>query len=201
MSEDRFNLRDVIRSIIASNSKIWPIDEVVIEVVDTLDGDDLREALRQALPCLVREILAEHRPQGRIGLPTHNVTGRREVRPPAAHHPVGRSRSITGSSRGSFDNVTSTTPMNGSRKGNEIRDAWQRVLDARYAVAGGDHKRLGDCTYNDLFFMANQLDVQSADLQSRARGFRELAMLINDYDVSTLRELPAEVLMNTLGGK
>jgi len=192
MSDIDFNLRDVIRSIIATNSKVWPIDEVVVEVVDIIDGDDLREALRQALPCLIREILAEHRPQGRIGLPARNVTGRHEIRQPAARH-----RDYLESPF----NRPPATQTNGSRKGSEIRNAWQRVLDAPYAVAGGDHKRLGDCTYEDLYWMAGQLDIQSSDLQSRARGFRELAMLINDHDVTTIRELPAEVLMNALGGK
>lgn len=87
-----------------------------------------------------------------------------------------------------------------SRKGSEIRDGWQKHLEAEYPVPSG-YKKFGDCTYEDLYFLAAERDKQAENLKQHGRYFRGLAGLLVDHDVKTLRELPVEVQMQAVGSR
>lgn len=80
-----------------------------------------------------------------------------------------------------------------------IRDGWQRKLRARYHVGEGAYEFLGECTAENLIFIATDLDEQAARKQARARGFRRLAEALETNGVERVKDLPAELLMNSLG--
>jgi hypothetical protein len=66
-------------------------------------------------------------------------------------------------------------------------------------VGGSEWKFLGECTYEDLQFIAGRLDRQAEMHRSKAAGMRSLAAAMTEHDVATVRDLPAELLMNSLG--
>jgi hypothetical protein len=78
------------------------------------------------------------------------------------------------------------------------RDWWQRRLDEDYEGADG-RKLLRDFTYDDLQHLADMLDRQAREKMARARGFRSLQMALTQHGVETVGDLPAEVLMPSLG--
>lgn len=80
-----------------------------------------------------------------------------------------------------------------------IRDGWQRKLRARYHVGEGAYEFLGECTAENLIFIASDLDEQAARKQTRARGFRRLAEALGEHGADRVKDLPAELLMNSLG--
>lgn len=177
-SATEIQVRGVIREV-SVDMDINDPAAIIEAVVDRIPPHLLREALRQALPPLIRDVLTEHRPRGPLARPLPSRSG------------GGAQRRLVGGGAPS-------PHLSGSRKGSEIRDAWQKVLEAPYSTASG-HKRLGDCGYDDLQYMAKQLDVLAERNARRARGFREMAALLTDHSAPTVRNLPAEVLVQALG--
>ena len=93
----------------------------------------------------------------------------------------------------------STAPgLPGSWKVTAIRDHWQRRLTEIYATEEGN-KRLGDFTYADLQHQSEICSRQAKQKLGKAKGWRNLADLMQSEGVETVRELPAEMLMKTLG--
>lgn len=93
----------------------------------------------------------------------------------------------------------STVPgLPGSWKVQGIREGWQRRKEEIYATAEG-HKRLGDFTYADLLYQSGICSRQAKQKLSKAKGWRDLADLMEAEGVATVRDLPAEMLMTTLG--
>lgn len=98
-----------------------------------------------------------------------------------------------------FRGVTSPVSSTRSAKVAGIRDGWQKKLRARYHIGDGAYEFLGDCTAENLIFIATDLDEQAARKQARARGFRRLAEALDEHGAERVRDLPAELLMNSLG--
>jgi len=80
-----------------------------------------------------------------------------------------------------------------------IRNNWQARKEEIYATAH-ENKRLGDFTYEDLIFQSDLNQGQAKKKLAKAKGWRALADLMRAEGVQTVRELPAEMLMTTLGG-
>ena len=85
-----------------------------------------------------------------------------------------------------------------SWKVTSIRNNWQARKEEIYATAH-ENKRLGDFTYEDLIFQSNLNQGQAKKKLAKAKGWRNLADLMRAEGVETVRELPAEMLMTTLG--
>jgi hypothetical protein len=189
-----FNLRAIIREAMGTAPYANP-GQIAAVVSKRIPKDKVQEALDQSLRFFVRQVMSEERPHGPISGPSRVGAGS----PGSA---VGATQPSGGTETSAADPKPngSQSKFTGSRKGSEIRDAWQAVLESKYSTGDG-WKSLGDCTYDDLQGMASFLDKQADQKQARARGWRELAALMTDYDVQILRDLPAEVLMKTLGGK
>ncbi len=166
---DEFSMRQMIHEVITELDTI-NVEKIIEETLTRVPNELLLQALGQVLHYAVRDVLTQYRPRGAVAVP-QQLSGRFKVQ-----HPQ----------------LTST------RKGDEIRNAWQRTLDAPYA-AEHETKRLGDCDYEDLYFIAYKLDKLAEDNQRRARGFREIAHLLTEHNAETVRKLPATVLMNALG--
>jgi hypothetical protein len=214
MSGDEFNVRDLIREVAAD---VDGFDASVIagKVAPLVPESVLREVLALALRPLVREVLQENRPRGQIGqvgsrpvpvpvLQARPVTAAQLVQPAPSPSPAVFSR-VPGPVPALPAALPAPTPVHrvqtvGGRKGSEIRDAWQRVLEAPYATEHG-RKKLGDFTYEDCLFQSNLLAKQLDDLGERRRGWNGLGALLLDHDARTIRDLPAEVKMQALGAK
>ena len=164
-----FNLRALVRDV-ARHSTIRNPDDLAEEVARRIPAEFWPDALKMALKPLVREVISEARPHGTFK---------------------------TGYARPS-QSAAITTPSRGSVKVAAIRDGWQESLRARYATADG-HKFLGECTYDDLMYIAGELDRQAEARASKARGLRSLAYALTEHDAATVRDLPAETLMVALG--
>lgn len=86
-----------------------------------------------------------------------------------------------------------------SAKVTAIRDHWQRALRDRLNVGEGSWKFLGDCTADDLLFAAEQRREHAARNRRRAAQLDALRQQLDDHDVATVGDLPAEVLLVSLG--
>lgn len=210
-----FNIRDLIRDVARANDTT-DAATIAEKVAPLVPESALRDVLAQALRGFVRDVLHENRPRGEIGRAgTRPTPQARPVpfvqfaqpvpspAPAALSHvpsPASTPRRLAPDSQSPAAQPVHRLQTVGGRKGSEIREAWQRVLEAPYATEHG-HKKLGDFTYEDCQFVASQLDKQAGQLASRARGIRSLGGLLMDHDASTIRDLPAEVKMQALGAK
>jgi hypothetical protein len=88
--------------------------------------------------------------------------------------------------------------MPGSWKVQAIREGWQRRLSEIYSTESGN-KRLGDFTRDDLLHQSAICEQQAKQKHSKAKGWRNLADLMDAERVEVVRDLPAEILMTTLG--
>jgi hypothetical protein len=165
-----FSLRAVIRQV-ATRSTIRDPDALADEIMRQIPSEHFLDALRAAIKPMVREVISEERPHGTF---TRGV-GRASTQPAIS------------------------TPTRGSMKVTAIRDGWQDHLRARYSVERGEWKFLGECTYEDLQFIAARLDRQAEMHASKARGMRSLAAALTDHDAETVRDLPPAFLMTALG--
>jgi hypothetical protein len=80
-----------------------------------------------------------------------------------------------------------------------IRAAYRRLLEAPYDTATGQ-KYLGDCTAEDLIFIADGLEEQARQNMAKASGFRGLSVVLGERGVARLRDLPDDVLVQHLNG-
>lgn len=76
-----------------------------------------------------------------------------------------------------------------------------RALRDRVSVGSdpSDWKFLGDCTAEDLAYAAGLREEHARRVMARADQYRRLAELLAEHDATTVHELPAEVLGDTLG--
>lgn len=79
-----------------------------------------------------------------------------------------------------------------------IREGWQKRLLEVYATAEGN-KRLRDMTHDDLVYMAEELRRQAAQKHAKASGWQLLADSVEANGVERVGDLPAEILMQSLG--
>lgn len=79
-----------------------------------------------------------------------------------------------------------------------IRDGWQRALRSLVYV-GAEHKQLAACTAADLLFAAEYRREQAAANRRRASQFDALRQHLDEHGVATVGDLPAEVLVISLG--
>lgn len=168
-----FDLRALIRDVAATSASPDPV-VVAKEVERRIDPADAMTALSQALPVVVYHTgpIARSTPD-QEGLAAHGMSvGGGAI-------PLAR-RSLT--------------------KQAVLREAWRRELDARVSVAPGHWKFLRDCTASDLGYSSALKDRIAAATAASAARERELAAALNEYDVTTVGELPDGVLARVLGG-
>jgi len=168
----RYDLRADIKAILSGTSLTDPGD-VADKVAESVPVKALRAALRVTLRAYVRQIMAEERT---LSAPNF------------------------GSGQAERDNQGHPAAAGFSWKGRAIRDGWQRQLDARVHVGDSAWKFLGDCTYDDLQALSAEREKHAQKNAAWARHYRFLASLLTEHDAATVRDLPAEVLMPTLGG-
>lgn len=160
MSTD-LNLRQSARDVVERATNV-DLPSLADALLAELTPDQYRDALAQALPTFMRDVVGSLRQTG-------------SVHPPK------------------------TTPgLPASWKVQAIRDGWQRRLSEIYATSEGN-KRLGDFTHDDLIHQADLLAEQAKQKFAKAKGWRALADVLDEHGAAHVRDLPAEVLMVTLG--
>ncbi len=86
-----------------------------------------------------------------------------------------------------------------SAKVQGIRDHWQRALRDRLNVGEGVWKFLADCDADDLLFAAEQRREQASRNRAKAAQYDALRQLLDEHGVKCVADLPAEVLVSSLG--
>lgn len=171
----KYDLRAEIKSVLDSTSLADP-GAIADKVAESIPSHALRAALRVTLRSHVRQVIRESRPRS---APDFQPSGSGHRRPDTQTAPAAAGR---------------------SSKVRAIREGWQRQLDAPVHVGESHWKYFGDCTYTDLYAMADERQKNAAENQAWAHHYHRVAALLTEYAVDTVRDLPAEVLMPTLGG-
>jgi hypothetical protein len=186
------------------------VAELAAKVLQELPEDKYHEALQEALPLFVRNVLMETRPSadqlprplGRgasdpVSSPLHVP-----FRQPVTHsHPVPKSPAARTPLAPAGAHAQSRPRTTGLSGGARIRDGWQKILDSDVVGAGGRRKKLRECTRADIDALAERLDKQAADTAERARGYRELARRMDEYGVTTIDDFDAVTKMQLFGRK
>lgn len=188
---DEFNLRAVVRAVRQDRPDLTNPRTIAAEVAARVVAENHAAALGQALPSYIAEYLSTERAQHPVSLP-----GAARGRP-------------TGPAATSFSNAGTRAPGSPvpsapvarplSAKVSAVRDGWQQALGVLIHVGPGQRLPLGDCERMHLDFAAAELDEQADRCASKARAYREFGRLLDDYEVRRIRDLPAEVLLATLG--
>jgi hypothetical protein len=168
-----FNLRTLVREICDSSETTEPAG-LTTEVLARIDEADLAEALRQALPTVV-----------------YNVISTSRMRTPAY---------MTTANTGKPEAGTATTAPR-STKVDGIREMWRSRLHDRYPVANGEWRFLRDLTTDDLDYAAGIRDDQARRNAAAADKLRRFAKLIVEHEVTKVGDLPEDVLRDQLDGR
>jgi hypothetical protein len=167
-----YDLRADIKAVLSDSSLTDP-GEIADKVAESIPTRALRSALRVTLRSYVRQVMAEGRT---YSPPNFTASSSRSQVDTQALHAAGRSSKVRA-----------------------IRDGWQRALDNRVHVGDSQWKLLGDCTYTDRYALAAEREKHAAKNQAWAHHYHSLAGLLTEYDVETVRDLPAQVLMPAIG--
>ena len=180
---EAFNVRHLIREVLRTSTLADP-GALAAEVMKRIPEDMLGVALEQVLRDVVRNEMSRQRVH-RNASPIA-ATGP-DLRPGPRLTPV-------------FDDAA-RAPAPRSAKVSAIRDGWQKRLMDRIHTGEGarDYKLLRACTYEDLLFAAKERREHADRNASVARQYDAWARLINEYDVQTFGDLPAEAQMGALG--
>jgi len=79
----------------------------------------------------------------------------------------------------------------------EHAERWRRALADQVNTADG-YKVLGECTYDDLMFAAEQRRAVAARTLAKADQFESLALLLKRHGAETVAELPETVLADEM---
>lgn len=170
-----FSLRQLIREV-AETSVLADPGALAEEVARLVPDEHIQTAFAEMLRGYVRQVLSEDRTFP--FLPQPRTTPEDKSRPRAGR-PANRSRKVAG-----------------------IREAWAKVLSERVHVgpAPTDWKLFGDCTVDDLDFMAGEREQIAEANHVKAEQYRKVRKLLVEHGASTVRDLPSRVLDDAFGG-
>lgn len=193
-----FNLRHLVREVLDTSTMSDPHD-IAPEVLLRIDASDLRAALRECLPAMVREMIRSSRNGGFLSTPPQRRTPPRLTlhKDPEAEVMSERPGSGPMASVG----LPPARKPGRSAKVAAIRAAGPKWLTDRINTAADprEWKRVGDCSFTDLMFAAGQRRDQAARTSSAAERLESLAELVRTHGVSRVRDLPASVLAEVGG--
>jgi hypothetical protein len=95
---------------------------------------------------------------------------------------------------GFMQGLGAVSPVNSARSA-RVRGIRLAYLNAPYSVGSGRSKQLGDCTAEDLVYIARGLEVQGQKMLQKAEDMRRLALEVEERLVPVVRELPEDILM------
>lgn len=166
-----FDLRALVRDVCDTSTSADPV-VVMTEVRRRIAQADQGAALEQALLTFVRHMISQRRV---LTLGGHQGFETQRFDAPGGHP----SWKVTG-----------------------IRNAWRATL-LRQRLSVGEAptawKFFGDCTGNDLTYAADVRDQLAVSNALQAQRLRDLAKLLAEHGVTTVKELPDDVLGSALG--
>ena len=165
------DLRALIREVCETSTMADPTS-IAREVEKRIDAGELGEALAQALPAVVHNVVSRMR--GPIPSDSPGGHGSRDAHSPTA---AGRSSKVAG-----------------------IRDAWARMLRNRVSVgpAPDAWKFLANCNADDLAYAAQLRRSHAAANTIAAERFERLGEALTAHGVGTVGELPPGALGDDL---
>lgn len=196
-----FSLRHLIREVLDSSTMSDPHD-VAPEVLRRVDDEDLRAALRECLPSMVREMV--------------HGSNRGVPRLSSVVPPQGQGARLTLHAQSDEPEVMGERPGVGpmasvgraparksgrSAKVAAIRASGPKWLADRIYTSADprEWKRVGDCSFAELMFAAGQRREQAARTSAAAERLEALAGLVRVHGVSRVRDLPESVLAEVGG--
>lgn len=195
-----FNLRHLVREVLNSSTVNDP-HAIASDVLGQIDEADLRVALRECLPSLVREMIRSSRNGGLLAGVSHSASSP-STQPRLTLH--AQSDVMTEQPGGAPRPVMKAAPAQRlvrSAKVAAIRASGPKWLADRINTAADprEWKRVGDCSFTDLMFAAGQRRDQAARTSAAAERFERLAELVRVHGVERVRDLPESVL-SEVGG-
>lgn len=198
-----FSLRHLVREVLDTTTMNDP-HAIAPEVLRRIDATDLRAALGECLPSLVREMIRSSR-NGGFGAPA----GRAPTPPPSSprltlhagsDEPEVMSEHPGSGPLSSVGRAPAKKPGR-SAKVAAIRASGPKWLTDRINTAADprEWKRVGDCSFADLMFAAGQRRDQAARTSAAAERLEHLAELLRANGVERVRDLPASVLAQVRG--
>lgn len=172
----QFSLTRTIRDALAANEgSVYP-DQVAERIINDLSADECIEALRQALPAYVREVMVRDRTSQ-----SHTTAGTAEV----AESPQTL-REVTTGAR--------PTPQNRSWKRAAVKAGWERELEKRYATDGRGYVRLADFTYDEVVATARRLRSLAEKNGAQADKFDRISAAMQAAGASKVADLSGDVI-------
>jgi hypothetical protein len=203
-----FSLRHVIREVL-DNSTMSDPHAIAPEVLRRLDDADLRPALGECLPAMVREVIRSSRnggggflagplPASPPSLPSPRLT--LHTRPDKPEAPEVMSEHPGSGPMVSAGRLPARRPGR-SAKVAAIRAAGPKWLNdlLRTAADPRGWKQIGDCSFSDLMFAVAERREQAARTSAAAERYERLAELVRSHGVERVRDLPASVLAQVGG--
>jgi hypothetical protein len=157
-------LNDLIRKTVATNPNETSLRELANLVEAATPKQQLREFYQEALPEVIREVMAQDRNANRKGFSGGQVSAMRPVR--------------------SGKSVKSSRMADISEN-----NAWRRRLDDRLGIPGKGYIRLGECTVIDLREYAKSLRSTGDAMYASAADYDHMADLLEAQGVEYVRDL------------
>jgi hypothetical protein len=170
--DEEFSVAALVRRLIAETSLRGP-RELGDKATEMVPAKHLRDALRQAMPHLVR----------------YELQHDRRYTPPAAAT-SRQARTGEASERMPGRNVNSAR----SSKAAAIREGWRKVITGQFHVGGKKWEVLADCSYEQVVFMAGERREKAAKNSWWAGRFTETAQEMRKHGVNRVGDLPEDVL-------
>lgn len=167
-----FILRAVVRGVLETSNADHPAD-LAVEVYAKIPSRDRAVALKQALV----EYVAMEVTRARVTPGGHRSTDVLATSAAGGDAPkqnVGRSRAA------------------------RVREYWRAALRDRIHTAPGRYARLADCGEDELLFAAAELDLMASRNAAKAETYRTLAKYVAEEGVSSVAELPDDLLAEVL---
>ncbi|MEV7770472.1 hypothetical protein [Kitasatospora sp. NPDC086791] len=183
---DEFNLRQLVREVRATSTMLDP-HLIAVEVLRRINNEDLRTALAECLPALVREEYRHTRNHGTF--------------PHLPSTPTAPLRPVQAVTAMAAQPVPAKPRPARSAKVAAIRaaaHAWmQEVIHT--SADPREWKRVGDCGVTELMFAAQSRREQARRTNAKAAEYEALAELVRAHGVRRVRDLPESVLRGVGG--
>lgn len=170
-------LSQYVRDTIADTDEVDP--RIIAEqIAESTPKHLLRAFYTEALVGYVRLALAQTRNAAIRNLQTEERPMLESVAPTSVRRPARSAKRIAA--------------------GNVPEDRWRRFLNTSVAVSGGERKRLGSCTRDDIAFVVEGYNSRVEQNARWANYYAELQNEMTRHHVDTVDELPASVI-ETIG--
>lgn len=99
---------------------------------------------------------------------------------------------LSGQRRGALSQGGSSDGGTFSHKQARVRDWWQRALNTRYPVGGGNWKLLRDCTVDDLLHCIAEREAMIERTRAQIDKLNGIVTAMREHNAATAGDLSAE---------